>query len=94
VYNESPFAIFPRQFMFSDEEIRFTYGKDALISRKGRFVLIHLDRPSQALIRARTDEFDPDEFFLDECPMCQMAKDSGVVVFDDRALEEDDILVD
>ena len=80
--------------MFSDEEIRFTYGKNAVISRKGKFVLVHLDRPSAALLRARTEEFDPDEFFFDECPLCQMAKEGGIVVFDDNAFEEDDVLVE
>ena len=80
--------------MFSDEEVRFTYGKDAIISRKGRFVLVHLDRPSSALVRARTKEFDADEFFLEECPLCQMAKEGGVVVFDDTAFEDSDLLVD
>jgi hypothetical protein len=80
--------------MFTDEEIRFTYGKTAVISRKNRFVLVHLDRPSAALLVARTEEFDPDEFFFDDCPLCQMAKEGGVVVFDDRQFEEDDLLVD
>ena len=80
--------------MFSDEEIRLTYGKNVVITRKGRFVLLHLDRPSTAVLQARTEEFDPEEFFLDECPLCQMAKEGGVVVFDDTAFEEDDIVVD
>ena len=80
--------------MFSDEEIRLTYGKNVVITRKGRFVLVHLDRPSTAVLQARTEEFDPEEFFLDECPLCQMAKEGGVVVFDDAAFEEDDIVVD
>ena len=80
--------------MFSDEEIRLTYGKDVVITRKGRFILVHLDRPSAGLLHARTEEFDPEEFFLDECPLCQMAKEGGVVVFDDSAFEEDDIIVD
>ena len=80
--------------MFSDEEIRFTYGKNVCISRKNGFVLVHLDRPSAALVRARTEEFDPDEFFCQDCPLCQLAKESGVVVFDDTAIEEDDVLLE
>ena len=77
--------------MFSDEEIRLTYGKNVMITRKGRFVLVHLDRPSAAVLSARTEEFDPEEFFLDECPLCQMAKEGGIVVFDDTEFEDDDI---
>jgi hypothetical protein len=80
--------------MFSDEEIRFTYGKNVIISRKGSFVLVHLDRPSAALLRSRTDEFDPDEFFCKDCPLCQLAREGGVVVFDDTATEEDDVLLE
>ena len=80
--------------MFSDKEIRFAYGKNAAISRKGKFVLVHLDRPSAALVRARTLEFDPEEFFSRDCPLCQIAKEGGVVVFDDNVFEEDDLLVD
>ena len=49
--------------MFSDEEILFMYGKNAVISRKDRFTFVHLDRPSAALVRVRTENFDPDEFF-------------------------------
>jgi hypothetical protein len=45
-------------------------------------------------LRARTEEFDPNEFFFDECPLCQMAKEGGIVVFDDNAFEEDDTLVE
>jgi len=68
--------------MISTKEIRLLYGKDAIVSRKGRFVLVHLDRPSAALVRARTSEFDPEQFFDSQCPLCQMIKDRGVVVFD------------
>ena len=80
--------------MFSDEELFFTYGKNAVISRKGLFVLVHLDRPSAELVRARTEEFEPDAFFCPECPLCQMVKESGIIIFDDSIFEDDDILPD
>ena len=80
--------------MLSDKEILFMYGKNAVVSRKGRFTLIHLDRPSAELLRTRTETFDPDEFFKCDCRICQLAKEGGVVVFDDSAYEEEEILLE
>ncbi|HLQ78324.1 MAG TPA: hypothetical protein VK210_13275 [Terriglobia bacterium] len=80
--------------MISDKEIRLLYGKNTIISRKGSFVLVHLDRPSARLIRERTEEFNPDTFFCEHCPFCQIVKDSGVLIFDDSILEEDDFMED
>jgi hypothetical protein len=80
--------------MLSDEEILFMYGRDAVISRKGRFVLVHLDRPSAELVRARTETFDADEFFKCDCRICELAKEGGVVVFDDSNYDEEEILLE
>jgi len=81
--------------MLSDEEIAVLYGEDAIISRKGEFVLVHLDRPSQAVVRARTLEFDPERFFDPDCPVCQLLKPGGVVVFDDTEYgDEEEIPMD
>jgi hypothetical protein len=76
--------------MLSNKEIRALYGEKAVISRKGAFTLVHLDKPSKATIRRRRREFDPDEFFCPDCPLCQLLKGSGVVVFDDSISEGDD----
>src|SRR5262249_41223373 len=62
---------FPPFLMLSDNEILFLYGNDAVISRKGRFTLVHLDRPSTDLVRVRTEMFDPEEFFRCDCRICQ-----------------------
>jgi hypothetical protein len=80
--------------MLSDKEIQFIYGKDTVISRKGRFTLVHLDRPSADLVRSRTEEFDPDDFFKCDCRVCELTKEGGVIVFDDSAYEEEDILLE
>jgi len=80
--------------MLSDEEILFMYGKDAVISRKGRFTLVHLDRPSAELLRVRTEHFDPEEFFRCDCRICQLTKVGGVVIFDDSVYEDEDILIE
>jgi hypothetical protein len=80
--------------MISDKELRLIYGKDIAISRKGSFVLVHLDRPGAELIRERTEEFNPETFFCEQCPLCQMVKDSGVLIFNDAIYDEDEIMED
>ena len=80
--------------MLSDREILFMYGKNAVISRKGRFTFVHLDRPSAELVRARTDNFDPDEFFKCDCSVCQLAREGGVVIFDDSVYDDEEILLE
>jgi hypothetical protein len=82
------------QHMLSDEEIFFMYGTNAVVSRNGRFTLVHLDRPSAELVRARTENFDPDEFFKCNCPICDLTKEGGVIVFDDSAYEDEEILLE
>jgi hypothetical protein len=76
--------------MISDEEIFLLYGKNAVVSRKGTFVLIHLDRPSRELVRARTQSFDPDTFFDRDCRVCSLMREGGIVVFDDSSFEDDE----
>jgi len=80
--------------MFSDEEILLIYGKNAVISRKGPFTFVHLDRPSANLVRARTENFDPDEFFKCGCKVCELTREGGVVVFDDSPYEDEEILLE
>jgi hypothetical protein len=80
--------------MLSDEEIIFLYGRNAVISRKGRFTFVHLDRPSAELVRARTEDFDADEFFKCGCRVCHLIRDGGVIVFDDSSYEDEEILLE
>ena len=76
--------------MISDEEIFLLYGKNAVVSRKGTFVLVHLDRPSRELVRARTQSFDPDTFFDRDCRVCSLMREGGIVVFDDSSFDDDE----
>ena len=69
----------------SDAEIRTLYGKHAVISRTKGYTLVHLDNPSPALRAQRRREFDPASFFCADCPLCQLLKKSGVIVFDESA---------
>ena len=80
--------------MLSDEEISLLYGKNAVISRKGPFTFVHLDRPSAELLQARTENFDPEEFFECGCSICQLTKEGGVIVFDDSAYDDEEILLE
>jgi len=76
--------------MLSNREIRALYGRGVVISRKGAFTLVHLDRPSKATIRRRRREFDPVEFLCPDGPLCQLLKKSAVGSFDDSIYESDD----
>jgi hypothetical protein len=75
--------------MLSNKDVRAMYGRNAVISRKGAFILVHLDFPSPDLMMERTREFDPEEYFCIDCPLCQLIKGSGIVVFDDSVFDED-----
>ncbi len=67
----------------SEEELRGLYGAHALISRIGQYNLIHLDSPDPEEIQRRVDEFDPDDLFDDDCPLCQMLRNEHCdVVYD------------
>ena len=76
--------------MISHKEIRALYGSKAVVSRKGVFTLVHLDNPSRATIKKRRQEFDPAEFFCPDCPLCQLLKESGIVVFDESVFDEEE----
>ena len=68
----------------SDEELRELFGPDAIISRLGRFNLVHLDSPSPEEVERRVAEFDPEDLFEDDCPLCRMLREQGGnVVYDD-----------
>ena len=67
----------------SDDALRRVYGENARFSRVGAFTLVHLDDPSPEEMHRREAEFDPDEFFFDDCPLCEAAKsEGGHIVFD------------
>jgi hypothetical protein len=61
----------------ADEELRRTFGEKAIVSRVGPFNLIHLDQPSPEEVERRMAEFDPNEFFEDDCPLCKMLREQG-----------------
>jgi hypothetical protein len=74
----------------SDAEFRALYGQSAVISRKARFTLVHLDNPSPEVVRRRRREFDPATFFCGDCPLCELMKESGVIVFDESVIDGED----
>ncbi len=81
-----PWTILSRSDNFeSEEELREVFGPDAVISRVGQFNLIHLDSPTPEEVTRRVAEFDPNELFEDDCPLCQMLREQGGnVVYDDN----------
>ena len=59
------------------------FGKDAVVSRIGKFNLIHLDNPSPQEKARRVKNFNPDNLFEDDCPICSMLKkQGGNVIYD------------
>lgn len=75
----------------TDEELRFMYGNNIVVSRKDRFALVHLDAPTEDLVARRTAEFDPDTFFVCGCKVCQLTKKGGVVIFDDTDFDNESL---
>ncbi|RPJ87334.1 MAG: hypothetical protein EHM18_01655 [Acidobacteria bacterium] len=73
----------------TEEELRGLYGDHALITRLGQYNLIHLDSPDPEEIARRTSEFDPDDLFEDDCPLCQMLKNEHCDVVYDGSWDED-----
>ena len=74
----------------SDAEVRALYGKNVVISRKAMFTLVHLDNPSPEVVRQRHRDFDPATFFCGDCPLCELMRDSGVIVFNESAVDGED----
>jgi len=75
----------------TDAEVRAFYGNHAVISRKVRFTLVHLDNPSSEVVRRRRRDFDPATYFCADCPLCEVMKESGVIVFDDSVGDSADV---
>ena len=68
----------------NEESLRDLFGDDVEISRVGRFNLVHLDDPGPEEIARRVAEFDPNDLFEDDCPLCNMLREQGGnVVYDD-----------
>jgi hypothetical protein len=68
----------------NDEDLKMIFGEDARVTRIGKFNLIHLDNPDPVELARRIEEFDPDEIFEDDCPLCKMLREQGGnVVYDD-----------
>lgn len=67
----------------SEQSLKRRYGEHIKISRVGKFNLIHLDNPDEETIKQREEEFNPDEYFDDDCPLCKISKEQGGdIVFD------------
>jgi hypothetical protein len=65
------------------------YGDQALVTRVGRYNLVHLDNPSPEEIERRVAEFDPNDLFEDDCPLCRMLRDEPCdVVYDEQLSAE------
>lgn len=61
----------------SDEELRKYFGEEAVITRVGRFNLIHLDHPSEEELSRRIRDFDPDRYLDPQCQLCRLLREQG-----------------
>ncbi len=67
----------------SDAELKKMFGDNAIITRVGRFNLVHLDNPTEQELERRIREFDPAEYFEADCPLCRlMREEGGNIVYD------------
>lgn len=68
------------------EQLKQIWGKDAIITKVGKYNLVHLDFPSpqeikERIEKAKNGEYDDD--FDDGCPLCQAMKGKSCeIVFD------------
>ncbi len=68
----------------TDESLRQMFGENAIITRVGRFNLVHLDNPDEGELERRIRDFDPDEYFEADCPLCRlMREEGGNIVYDE-----------
>jgi hypothetical protein len=74
-----------------DADLRVLYGRNAVISRKTGFTLVHLDNPSPEVVRQRRREFDPTTYFCADRPLCGLLKESGVIVCDEFVADGDGV---
>jgi len=66
-----------------EKDLKRMFGKNAVVSRIGKFNLIHLDNPSPQEEARRVRNFNPDNLFEDDCPICKMMKkQGGNVIYD------------
>jgi hypothetical protein len=75
--------------MHDEDAVRDRFGSGVVLSRKGDFLLVHLDAPDGAVLDARTAAFDPDVWFEPGCPLCEIQRARKIFVFDDQYPEDD-----
>ena len=91
--NERKNEQFPSNYC-DDEYFKKHYGENAKYVKLGQLNIVHLDNPSEEIIRKRTEEIMReelrDEAFFDDCPLCQEMKKHpyDVVYYDQSEFEE------
>lgn len=64
------------------KDFRDMYGEGVAVTRKGRFTLVHLDRPSGKTIELRLRELRSGLLFSESCQGCRhMRKHGGDLIY-------------
>ena len=84
-----PWSLLRPEGEHKPDQFQAMYGDDAVFDPVGKFTLVHLDQPDEETRRKRIEEFDPDEYFLDDCVVCAAMKEiGGDIIYDEREFEE------
>ncbi|MBI4314178.1 MAG: hypothetical protein HY594_05125 [Candidatus Omnitrophica bacterium] len=76
----------------SDEVLREEYGPDAIFTRVGDILIVHLDKPTESMIRQRITEIQREAREpVDDCPLCEETRLAGgyTVVYQGNLLPEE-----
>jgi len=61
----------------STQELRKQYGSEAVFTRLDDVVIVHLDRPTEAMIRERIAEVQREVRTPEDCPLCEQMRLAG-----------------
>ena len=72
---------------YRTNDVKMVYGKNAIASQVGNIRIVHLDNPTEQIIKKRIEEVIAEEIsgdtFDDCCPLCQQIKNEPYdVVYD------------
>ncbi len=76
-----------QDYQTEQRDVKIAYGENAIATQVGKIRIVHLDNPTQQIIKERIEQVIADEVsgeaFDDCCPLCQEIKNESYdVVYD------------